>query len=411
MASFTYTAKDKKGAVSSGSVLAADRSAAAASLIDKGLAPILIKEEAPGKKKVGSKTGGFSIPFLGHSEKVKMTEKVVFSRQFATMINAGVPIVQSLGVLSEQTTSKTFRAILQDVGKKVEAGSTLSAAMNEHSKVFPPVYVNMVKAGETGGILDQVLDRLATQQEKDAEIVHKVRGAMIYPSVITAVTVGAFFFMMTVIVPRMATVFESFNAELPAYTKLLLAISKFMTQNIVLMVVGSVGGGIALLRFIKTPAGKKAFDTIIIRTPVFGAIIKKVNIARFARTFGSLMSSGIAILDALSTTGQALGNSVFKEAVLNMATEVKNGKPIHETLKKNPVFPPIVGQMVLVGEETGKLDEILLKLAAFYEGEVENIIQNLTSVIEPILIVVIGGMIGSIVIGVLGPLGSLSNSV
>lgn len=410
MGSFTYTAKDKKGAVSRGTVFAADRSTAAASVIDKGLTPILIKEEAPGKKP-GAKKGGLSLPFLNRGEKVKLTEKVVFSRQFATMINAGVPIVQSLNVLAEQTTAKTFRAVLQDIAKKVEAGSTLSIAMNDHPQVFPSVYVNMVKAGETGGILDQVLERLATQQEKDAEIVHKVRGAMIYPGVITTVTLGAFFFMMTVIVPRMAGVFESFNAELPAYTKLLLAISKFMTNNFLLLIGGMVGGTIAFIRFIKTPGGKKIFDTILIRTPVFGSIVRKVNIARFARTFGSLMTSGIAILDALNTTAQALGNTVFREAVSNMATEVKNGKPIHATITKIKVFPPIVAQMVLVGEETGKLDEILIRLAEFYEKEVENIIQNLTSIIEPILIVVIGGMIGSIVIGVLGPLGSLSNSI
>jgi type IV pilus assembly protein PilC len=410
MANFSYTARDKKGAVSTGSVFAADKTAAVASIIDKGLTPIWVKEEDPNKK-AGVKAAGINLPFLNKSERVKLGEKVVFSRQFATMINAGVPIVQSLNVLSEQTPSKAFKAVLQDLANKVQAGTQLSAAMNEHPKVFPPVYVNMIKAGETGGILDQVLERLATQQEKDAEIVHKVRGAMIYPSVITAVTVGAFFFMMTVIVPRMATVFESFNAELPAYTKFLLATSKFMTQNLVIMVGGTVIGVIALLKFVKTPAGKVAFDNLLLRTPVFGSIVRKVNIARFARTFGSLMTSGIAVLDALNTTAQGLGNSVFKNAVTHMAQEVKNGKPIHETLKRSAVFPPIVAQMVSVGEETGKLDEILIKLAQFYESEVENIIQNLTSIIEPILIVVIGGMIGSIVIGVLGPLGSLSNAV
>jgi type IV pilus assembly protein PilC len=301
--------------------------------------------------------------------------------------------------------------VIADISKQVEGGATLAKAMAAHPKIFPPVFVNMVHAGETGGILDQVLERLATQQEKDAEIIHKVRGAMIYPSVITTVTLGAFFFMMVVIVPKMGTIFESFGSELPAYTRTLLGISTFMKQYFVFIIGGLVGAIIALMRWRKTAAGKVTLDSLLIRLPLFGKIIRKVNIARFARTFGSLMASGISVIDALNTTASALGNSVYKKSVETIAAEVKNGKPISEPLRRNKNFPPIVAQMTAVGEETGKIDEILIKLATFYEREVDNVISNLTSVIEPILIVVIGGMIGSIVVGILGPLGSLTGSI
>jgi type IV pilus assembly protein PilC len=382
-----------------------DRAAAATSLIERGLTPILLKE-AGGRLK--------SLPWAGlikTKERVKLTEKVVFSRQFATMINAGVPITQSLGILAEQTPSPAMKNVIRGMGKKVQGGGTLAGAMAEHPTVFTPVYINMVRAGETAGILDEVLERLATQQEKDAEIIHKVRGAMIYPSVITAVTIGAFFFLMTVIVPKMGAIFEQFGSELPAYTRVMLAISKALTTGGPFIAIGMTAAIVGLVKYIKTPGGKRVLDNILIRLPVFGQIIKKVNIARFARTFGSLMGSGIAVLEALHTTALALGNSVYRDSLIKIASEVKNGKNISGPLRANKHFPPIVAQMVLVGEETGQLDSILIKLAEFYEKEVDAIISNLTSIIEPILIVVIGGMIGSIVVGILGPLGSLTNSI
>lgn len=407
MANFSYTARDKFGSISKGSVFGADRAAAAASLIEKGFTPILLKEE--GLAAAGGK--GFKLALPGLGNKIKLTDKVIFSRQFATMINAGVPIVQSLSILKEQTSSKAFKTVLGDLAKKVQGGTTLSNAMAVHPHAFSPVYINMVRAGESGGILDEVLERLATQQEKDAAIVSKVRGAMIYPSVIVTVTVGAFVFLMTGIVPKMAEVFEQFGTELPAYTRAMLATSKFMTQNGILLLGITIGSVIAISRWRKTKAGRKAIDNLILRAPIFGPIVRKVNVARFARTFGSLMTSGISVLDALRTTGMALGNSVYQDDVLKLATAVQNGKTISEPLRNNSNFPPIVGQMITVGEETGKLDEILIKVATFYENEVDAVISNITSIIEPIMIVVIGGMIGSIVISVLGPLGNLSNAI
>lgn len=407
MGTYAYTARDKTGIIKKGSVTGNDRQTAAASLMEKGLTPILLKEEG-----IATASSGLNFDLSKLLKgKIKLEEKVVFSRQFATMINAGVPIVQALSILGEQTPSKAMKSVISDLAKKVEGGSTLGTAMAEHPNVFSPVYINMVKAGETGGILDQVLERLATQQEKDAEIVSKVRGAMIYPSVITVVTLAAFFFLMTVIVPKMSVIFEQFGTQLPAYTRVMLAISKALTQYGLFIGIGMVAIVVALVRYHKTKAGKKVFDTIALKTPILGPIVRKVNIARFARTFGSLMSSGIAVLDALNTTSLALGNSIYRDELADIAQQVKNGKTISGPLKASKNFPPIVSQMVLVGEETGQLDEILVKLAEFYEKEIDAVVSNLTSIIEPVLIIIIGGMVGAIVIGILGPLGSLTNSI
>lgn len=407
MPSFSYTARTKQGTVQQGVLSADDRSAAAASILETGLVPILVKEAGP----TGA-IGGFNLSkLLKHKAHVKAADKVVFSRQLATMVNAGVPIVQSLSILADQTTSKTLKEAVRDVAKKVEGGTTLGNALSEHPEIFPPIYINMVRAGETGGILDEVLDRLATQQEKDAEIVRKVRGAMIYPSVIVTITVAAFFFLMTVIVPRMATIFEGFGTTLPIYTRIMLGFSKILTHYILFVIAGIVVAAVLLVRYYHTKPGRRMFDALILRTPILGPIVRKVNVARFARTFSSLMSSGIAILDALNATANALGNTVYKEELQQIAQQVKNGKSISQPLKASKNFPAIVSQMVMVGEETGQLAEILMKLAEFYEKEVDQVISNITSIIEPVLIVVIGGMVGSIVISILGPLGSLTGSV
>lgn len=407
MGTFTYTARDKAGAIMNGEVIALDRSSAATNLINKGLSPILIKEGKAGK----SKGGGDLLARFKFGQKVKLTDKVVFSRQFATMVNAGVPVAKSLAILKDQTTSKPFQVVIDDLVKKVEGGSTLSASMGSHPDVFSSVYVNMVAAGETGGILDEVLERLAVQQEKDAEIVGKVRGAMIYPAVITTVTIGAFVFLMTVIVPKLGAIFTDLGVDLPIYTKIMLAISNTLLNYGIFVLVGFIAGVMAIARYVRTPVGKKVFHTLILKMPIFGPIINKVNIARFARTFGSLMTSGIAVLEALNATSSAVGNVVFKEALQHVAAEVKNGKPISEPLREAKLFPAIVSQMVSVGEETGKLDEILLKLAEFYEKEVDSIVAGITSIIEPILIITIGVIVGFIIVSVFGPLSQLSSAV
>jgi len=404
MANFDYTAKDKTGVFRKGTVYAADRSEAVANLNENDLTPILIKEQ--GQKKV-SKLKIFSK----FSNKVKVNDKVIFTRQFATMINAGIPIAKSLSILSEQTDSKNLKKIIVAINKKVEGGDTLSNALAEHTNVFPPVYVNAIRAGEAGGILDQVLDKLAIQQEKDADLIGKIRGAMIYPAVITTVTVGAFFFLMTVIVPKMASMFENMGTKLPIYTRIMLGISKFISHYILIIIIAIVALVVVLLRYIRSKKGKRVYDEFMLRAPIIGPVIIKMNVARFARTFGSLMASGLGILDAISTTAASLTNSKFQDELRQIGVEVKGGKPISKELQKSRNFPPIVAQMLAVGEETGQMDVILFKLADFYEREVDNVVGNITSLIEPIIILVLGGMIGAIAISVFGPLASLSNAI
>lgn len=406
MASFSYSARDKAGMVQKGSLFAGDRAGATAALAEKGLTPILIKEQAPA---AASGKGNFLANLMGG--KVSLQDKVIFSRQFATMINAGVPMVQSLNILKEQSESKKLKEVVADVAKQVEGGSTLGNALAAHPKVFNNIYVNMVRAGETGGILDDVLDRLATQQEKDAEIVSKVKSAMIYPGVITVATISAFFFLMTGIVPKLASIFKDTSAQIPIYTQIMLAISDFMVHQWYILIGGTIGAVVAFVSWQRTESGKRTLDKLLLKAPVFGPILVKVNVARFARTFGSLMASGISVLDAINATKSALGSTVYQDELAIVAQKVKNGRPMSEQIRASKNFPAIVGQMLSVGEETGKLDEILLKLAGFYEREVDTVIAGITSIIEPILILVLGGMVGFIVISVFGPISAISSGV
>jgi type IV pilus assembly protein PilC len=404
MAEFSYTAKTKAGAMQQGKLVAADRGAALASLAQQNLTPVLVRENHAAK--------GLNLKLSGHKRKVKLDDKVVFSRQLSTMVNAGVPIVRALTILAEEASqSQRLQLALRDIAKRVEAGGTLADAMGQHPDVFTGVYVNMVRAGETGGILDEVLERLATQQEKDAEVVGKVRGAMIYPSVILVVTIIAFFFLMTVIVPKLSVIFEQLGGQLPIYTRILLATSNFMTKYWFILVATMAGVVFALFRWHKTTSGKRAIDKFLVKAPIIGPIVVKVNVARFARTFGSLLSSGIAVLEAIRTTRTALGNVWFQDVLSEVEKAVKNGKPLSDPLQKSELFPAIVGQMTLVGEETGKLDEILVKVAQFYEREVDNVVSRITSIIEPILIIFLGIMVGFIVISVFGPISQLTNSI
>ncbi len=406
MGSFTYSARDKLGGIQKGSTFAPDRAAAAAGLVEKGLTPILIKEDVATKNRSEN-----LLATLRGGGKVGLQDKVIFSRQFATMINAGVPIVQSLKILREQSVSKKLKSVVADVAKQVEGGSSLATALSAHPDTFNHVYVNMVKAGEVGGMLDSVLDRLATQQEKDAEIVSKVRSAMIYPGVISIATVSAFIFLMTVIVPGLASIFESLGSSLPIYTRIMLAISSFLVHDWPFLIVIVVGILVAYTRWHATTSGRRIIDKMMLKMPIFGPILIKVNIARFARTFGSLMASGISVLDAINATGSALSSTVYQDELREVAQKVKNGRPMSEHIIASKNFPAIVGQMLAVGEETGQIDEILLKLAEFYEREVDTVVAGITSIIEPILIIVLGGMVGFIVISVFGPISSIGNSI
>ncbi len=403
MTIFTYKALRKDGSTATGTVEAADRTAAMASLNHQGLHPLTVKTGAKGK------TGGFSF-----GNKVKTAELVIFTRQFSTMISAGVPLSRGLATLQESPSNLYFRKVLAAVNKEVESGAPLADAFAKFPNVFDDVFVNMVRAGEEGGILDEILKRLAVQVELNASIKKKVKGAMTYPVVILTVTVVAFFGIMLVIMPKIAKIFSQLGgpgAQLPLQTRILLGFSH-ICQSYAYIVIPLVAFVVFLvLRYIKTPGGKYQFHALMLRTPVIKTVITKVAIARFARTFSSLMAAGVGVLESLEITGRAIGNKVIEKELAIAGEEVKNGRQLSEVLGESPHFPRIVSQMLAVGEETGKTDVVLVKVADFYEEEVATTIDSIASIIEPVMIVFLGAGVGLIAASVMGPIASLSSHI
>lgn len=418
---FTYKARTKDGKTVSGTAEAASRQALLALLRKEGVSPLLI-ETGKGKGKSGS--------LFGPKQKVKLQELVVFTRQLSTMISAGVPLARSLSALQNDAANPFFREVMTSITKDVESGSPLADAFAKYPRVFSEVYVNMVRAGEEGGILDDILKRLATQVEQDASIRKKIKSAMAYPVVILSVTVIAFFGVMLFIVPKLGKILVGLggpDAKLPVYTVALLKASSFCTSssigrmlhipiinkvpNIFLLLLVASIGMFYLLRYIRTEKGKYQFHGLLLRTPVVKTIILKVAIARFSRIFASLMGSGVSVLDALEVTGAALGNKVIEKELKEAAEAVRNGKPLSEPISQSPHFPPIVAQMLLVGEETGQIDTVLTKIADFYEEEVGVLIDGLAAIIEPVMIIFLGGAVGLIAASVMGPIANLSKNI
>ena len=399
---FSYTAQTKEGKTIQGTAEAANKEALVALLAKQEAKPIVIKAEGD---KISKKKRGKSI---------KSRDLVVFTRQLSTMISAGVPLTRALATLQTQTESKYFRQVLANVMKEVESGQPLGDSFAKYPTVFSDVYVNMVKAGEAGGILDEILKRLAAQVEQDASMRKKIKSAMMYPMVIFGITILAFFGIMMFVIPKLGKIISDLggpDAELPVYTQAMLGLSTFMQNNAVPIFVVLALGIYAFRRYIKTPKGKLRWHGFLLRVPVIKVLITKVAIARFARTFASLMSAGVAVLDALEVTGGAIGNKVIENELKEAAKAVKNGKQLSEPLTQSKHFPAIVPQMLAIGEETGQIDTILVKVADFYEEEVETTIDGLSSLIEPLMIVVLGAMVGMIAASVMGPIASLSKNV
>lgn len=399
---FTYTATNKDGKSIQGVADSVDRASLVALLNKQGLRPVIIKLE--GVKSSRRKRG----------KKVKLKELVVFTRQLSTMISAGVPLTRSLSTMQGQAESKYFKEVLGGINKDVEGGIALGDAFAKYPSVFSDVYVNMVKAGEAGGILDDILKRLAAQVEQDASMRKKIKSAMMYPMVIFSITIVAFFGIMIFVIPKIAKILTDLggpDAQLPIYTRAMLAISGFMQHNAFFILVGAFIAIYLLRRYIRTPGGKYKFHSLLLRTPIIKNIVTKIAIARFARTFASLMSAGVSVLDALEVTGGAIGNKVIEAELKEAAQAVKNGKQLSEPLSNSRHFPAIVPQMLAIGEETGQIDTILVKVADFYEEEVETIIDGLSALIEPLMIVVLGSLVGVIAASVMGPIASLSKNI
>lgn len=399
---FTYTATNKEGKTISGSAEATDRNTIIAMLTKQGLRPVVVKLET---SKSSKKNRG---------KKVKSKELVVFTRQLSTMISAGVPLTRALSTMQSQSESKYFQEVVGGITKDIEGGVALGDAFAKYPGVFSDVYVNMVRAGEAGGILDEILKRLAAQVEQDASMRKKIKSAMAYPVAILGITVIAFFGIMIAVIPKIAKILNDLggpDAKLPIYTQLLLDASAFMKSNAFILGVIGVLAIYGIRRYINTPTGKYQFHGLLLRIPVLKGIVTKIAVARFARTFASLMGAGVSVLDALEVTGGAIGNKVIEAELKEAAKAVKNGKQLSEPIAQSKYFPAIVSQMLAVGEETGQIDTILVKVADFYEEEVEVMIDGLSSLIEPLMIVVLGSIVGVIAASVMGPISSLSKNI
>jgi type IV pilus assembly protein PilC len=352
-------------------------------------------------KSISKKAPEIQIKFGTGVRKIDISR---FTRQFATMIGAGLPMVQCLDILSAQTESKELAKIIRQVKEGVQGGATLSEALARHPKVFDALYTNMVEAGELGGALDAILVRLALYREKADKLVRKVKGAMVYPSVVAFVAAAVTIGMLAFIVPVFARMFGGLNAELPTPTLVVLLISHFLQANFLYLFFGILGLAGLFLWWKKTPSGALIFDKILLKTPVFGNLVRKSSVARFTRTLSTLLASGVSILEALEITAKTAGNLVVANAINHSVVAIAEGDTITGPLKETGVFPPMVTQMISVGEKTGGLDDMLSKIADFYDDEVDDAVSALTSIIEPVIIVFMGIVIGGILIAMYLPM-------
>jgi len=401
MLTYTYAARDlRTGHKVEAEIQAENEKAATKLLVERGLTPLDIQV----KGKSGSAMHNFR-------NRVKTKDKVIFSRQLSTLINAGLPLVQSLNTVKRQTSSKTFQAVIGEVVVDVEAGSTLSDSMAKHPRVFSNVYTSLVAAGETSGTLDTSLERLANQQEKDAEIVSKVRGALIYPLIVMLVLVGVVTFMLTTVLPQVQTLYDGLpGAELPFVTKLLLAISGIITKFWWVIAIILVISGILSVRWARTPAGQQVVDELKMRLWPIGPLYRKLYMARFARTGATLIGSGVPMIKMLTTTADAVGNVQVADSVIKATEKVKGGKSLSDALAGDPYFLDLVPDMIKIGEQSGQLEGMLGKVADYYEKEVDNQIKSISTIIEPALMVMVGIIALIVVAAILLPIYSLAGN-
>ncbi|MBI4590811.1 MAG: type II secretion system F family protein [Candidatus Rokubacteria bacterium] len=395
---FAYQGRTTQGSTA-GEIEAADRTAAVAELRRKAILVTAIKEKAAGQARAGAR-GRFG----GFGGKVKDKEMAIFTRQFSTMVDAGLPLVQCLTILAEQSESKALRTVTASVAGSVESGSTLADSLRRHPKTFNELYVNLVEVGEAGGILDTVLQRLSVYIEKAAALKRKVKSAMIYPATIMGVAFVVVVFMLTFVIPTFAKMFTGLGAELPLPTMIVMKLSDFVQRFILLIIAAAVGLVLGIRMYYRTEGGKSVIDALLLKLPILGTLIRKVSVARFTRTLGTLVSSGVPILEGLRITARTAGNRVVEKAVLETRASVTAGKTLAEPLKASTVFPPMVVQMISVGEQTGALDAMLNKIADFYDDEVDTAVGALTALLEPLMIVFLGVVIGGLVIAMYLPI-------
>jgi type IV pilus assembly protein PilC len=400
MATYQYTAKDPNGRTIIGVIDALNEAEAANTLHNKMLIVVAVKE-------VKAK-GGIFAP---SKAKVKLDDLVIFSRQLATMIDAGIPLVQALGILSEQVDNKTLQGIVMIVRQDIEAGMSFCDALSKHPQVFSDLFINMSKAGEASGMLDEVLDRLASYQEKSAALQRKIGSSMVYPIVVLGMAVVITAVLLLKVVPTFKGIFAMLGGTLPFPTQILIMASDILRKNFIwaVIVIGILS--FFFKKYIATPKGRYKFDETLLRLPVVGSLFQKVAVASFSRTFSTLVKSGVSVLNALDIVGKTSGNKVIEEAIANARTAVREGEPIADPLTRSKVFPPIVCRMIGVGEQTGQLEKMLSKIADFYDEQVDSAVSAMTSLIEPLVIAFLGIVIGGIVIALFLPIFKLSELI
>jgi type IV pilus assembly protein PilC len=396
---FIWKGRTATGAMANGDMTAATQADVVAALRQKKIIPtsIKIKEEKKGFTLMGSRVSKHAL--------------AVFTRQFSTMLNAGLPLLTCLEILGKQTESVALRRVLTEVRGDVEGGLSLADALRRQPKVFDNLFVNMVESGETGGALDVILSRLANYLEKTVALMRKIKGAMIYPAIISLVAVGAISIMLLFVIPIFAKMYEGVGSTLPGMTQMVMKLSRFMRVGFIPIVIAAILLFTILRRWHKTESGAKAMDPIFLKMPVFGDLIKKQSIARFSRTLSTLLSSGVPIIDALEITAKSAGNWVIEDAILKARISIKGGENIADPLSKTAVFPPMVTQMIAIGEASGGLDEMLSKVADFYDDEVDQAVENLTNALEPIIMVFLGTIVGFLVISMYLPIFKLASTI
>ena len=431
MPTFTYKGRDNRGELKESSILAESVEQAKATLKQEGLWVLDIKQIDTKQTKHTNKETEITFPFttqkpdsaepiiekpkekkkpfledfLTKYQPISLKDMVIFSRQFASMVEAGIAMLRALNVMADQTGNPRLKQSLIQVRNDIEQGSTLSDALEKHSKIFDRLYISMVRAGEAGGVLDQVLNRLAMFMEERSRLTQQVKAAMTYPVVVMLIAIGVFYAMLTLVLPTFSGLFQSLGSDLPAYTKFLISVSEFLKSWYMAALIGIfIGTGWAIKNWYQTKNGKFTIDFLLLRAPVLGDILKKVAVARFTRTFGTLTKSGVPIITALDVVKDSADNAVLAKAVEAVQARVQEGGTINGPMSESNIFPPMVTQMVAIGEETGQLENMLEKVADFYDVEVATAVEGLTSLMEPIMIVTLGGLVGAIVIGMYLPI-------
>ncbi len=403
MAKFSYTGKEQTGGVTKGVIDAASKIEAASLLGKNNITPIVISEE----RDYFSKLKG--VVLFDH---LSLGDKLMFCEEISTLINSGVPLAQSINIIREQATNGTTKKIMNRLLKDIEGGKSLSDGLAKQSRYFSPVFINMVRAGEASGTLDKTLEELAVQTQKDHELVAKIKGALTYPVVILTAMIGAIIFLMVKVVPSISSLFDELGASLPITTKILIGLSNLMVHWGIILGLGIIITIVGIYyAFHKIEPLKWALHNAFLKAPLIGKISLKFNMARFARTLGTLLSSGVTVLEALEIVKHSTRNVVFMAEIEKVREKVKNGAPIADPLKQSRIFPIMVSQMVSVGEETGNLDKMLLKVAEFYERQIENFTKNISSIIEPVIMIIVGIAVGFVIVSIITPIYQATQSI